>query len=169
MRRKHLLTFIAIIAILCPAGLSKANFEARDNYPIQENGNFIARSVIGCVIGEVDLEKIIENVSHRQAYDIIVIPSFHDHRHKKCSAFLIDRHLIGKAIWKEYLDFITKSEFETPIVLVDDIQDWIRPENDSIAWLDPKDEGLTSAMVMKLDFIRIRDSISFRISRLISH
>ena len=129
MKRKDLLKIALGVIALAAAGLSSVNFAFSRHGVVQDTHMPGAEKMIGCLTGDIDLEKTLENIDDKRVLNITFIPAFDkDIIKHTCSAFVIDRRLIGKDAWNEYADFFKESGNDTPLLIVDHIRDWIIPQ-----------------------------------------
>jgi hypothetical protein len=125
MKRKILLIIFAVSALIL-AGFSSVNFALNKHRLIQETGISDKHDMIGCLIGDIDLEKAPADLTDVRGYDITFSSGFdRDLNNQPCSAFIIDKHLIGKTAWDNYVDFFHQFHNDTPLIVVDNINDWI--------------------------------------------
>jgi len=128
MKKWDFLKIIAIGVVISMAGFLPVKSESSKHRIIQKEPVPMVMAGIGCLIGDVDVEIILENLQSSRDYDIVIFEKIDEvFMNQPCSAFVIDRHLIGKANWKDYMNLFSESAEDTPLVIVDDIRNWIVP------------------------------------------
>jgi hypothetical protein len=126
MKRRSLVIISFSVSVLILAGLSSVNPALNRHHLIQETGISDKHDMIGCLIGDIDLDKAPAGLTDVRGYDITFSAGFDkDLTDQPCSAFVIDRHLIGKTAWDKYADFFHQFHNDTPLMIVDNIRDWI--------------------------------------------
>ncbi len=129
MNIRDLLKIIALGTALILAGFLPIDSESSKHNYIEEDYYFSTQTRIGCLVGDAALETKPGNFSAGRGYDIIFAEAFDEKLiYQPCSAFVIDKHMIGEAIWTEYLDFFNEYKDDTPLLIVDDIREWIMPQ-----------------------------------------
>ena len=133
MKRRSLLIIGFVVSVLILAGFSSVNFALNKHRLIQETGISDKHEMIGCLIGDIDLEKAPVDLTDVRGYDITFSEGFDkDLNNQQCAAFIIDKHLIGKSAWDKYVDFFHQFHNDTPLMVVDNIRDWIMSSKGNI-------------------------------------
>ena len=128
MNIRDLLKIVAIGTALILAGFLPINSESSKHNNIEKDYTYSVQARIGCLVGDAVLEKNPGNFSAGRGYDIIFAEAFDEKLiYQPCSAFVIDKHMIGEDIWTEYLKFFNEFKDDTPLLIVDDIREWIMP------------------------------------------
>lgn len=126
MKRRSLVIISFAASVLVLAGFSLVNPALNRHHLIQETGIPDKHEMIGCLIGDIDLDKAPAGLLDVRGYDIIFSTGFdRDFTDQPCSAFVIDKYLIGKSAWDWYADFFHEFHNDTPLMIVDNMRDWI--------------------------------------------
>jgi len=126
MKRRSLLIISLAVAVLMSAGFSSVNPARHTHRHIQEPGISDIHDMIGCLTGDIHLEKAPAGLTDLRGYDITFSSGFDKAlAHQPCSAFIIDKHLIAESALDMYADFFHQFHNDTPLMIVDNIMDWI--------------------------------------------
>jgi hypothetical protein len=126
MKRRSLFIICFAVSVLGVTGFSSVNPALNTHHLIQETGISDMHDMIGCLIGDIDQDKAPAGLPDVRGYDITFSESFdRDLTHQPCSAFVIDKQLIGKSAWDKYADFFHEFHNDTPLMIVDNIRDWL--------------------------------------------
>ncbi len=128
MKRINYLIIAVIGAALGLACFLPVNSESSKHVVLQEESAMRVQAPIGCLIVDTELEEILENLKTERKYDIFFTEAIDEAFIKKtCSAIIIDRNVVGTDIGKAYLDFYHELKGDTPLLIVDEISDWVMP------------------------------------------
>ena len=126
MKRRNVLKICFALAALCIAGVSSAGFLSRvEKVKMDGPGQLL----IGCITDSPELEGLMAAQAMGKSYNIIFARHFTgDLAELGCSAFVIDRRLIGDKQWRDYVDYLDKTGEDPALLIVDDIRDWVAPK-----------------------------------------
>jgi hypothetical protein len=149
MKRRNILKIGLALAALCIAGVSSAGFMSRmEKVKMEEPGQLL----IGCITDSHELEELMAAHAMGKRYNIIFARRFTgDLTNLGCSAFVIDRRLISRGQWQDYVDYLNKTGEDPALLIVDDIRDWAAPEGKNITYAAPCGTGDCMSWLRGLD------------------